>query len=108
MGLVIKAYIKKILFTFFILIASAILGSSLLSLVYCLPTDKITQHVASGVQTFLTEGATFEYASGYKSAILDNVTDAIMLGEAVFPSTNTPVSQHPDTSTLTVPLLNYP
>ena len=92
MGLVIKAYIKKILFTFFILIASAILGSSLLSLVYCLPTDKITQHVASGVQTFLTEGATFEYASGYKSAILDNVTDAIMLGEAVFPSTNTPVS----------------
>ena len=67
MGLVIKAYIKKILFTFFILIASAILGNSLLSLVYCLPTDKITQHVASGVQTFLTEGATFEYASGYKS-----------------------------------------
>lgn len=91
MGFVMKAYIKKILLTFFILIASAILGSSLLSLVYCLPTDKITQHVASGVQTFLTEGATFEYASGYKSAILDNVTDAIMLGEAVFPSTNTPI-----------------
>ena len=87
-----KTYIKKILITLLILVSSAMLGSILLIWVYCLPTDRITRHVASGVETFLTEGATFEYASGYKSAILDNVTDAIMLGETVFPATQDPVT----------------
>lgn len=51
-----KTYIKKILITLFILVSSAMLGSILLILVYCLPTDRITHHVASGVETFLTEG----------------------------------------------------
>ena len=87
-----RTYVKKILITLLILVSSAMLGSILLILVYCLPTDRITRHVASGVETFLTEGTTFEYASGYKSAILDNVTDAIMLGETVFPATQDPVT----------------
>ena len=43
MGFVMKACIKKILLTFFILIASAILGSSLLSLVYCVGGQRDTQ-----------------------------------------------------------------
>ena len=87
-----KSYFKKVVLTFFILIASAILGSVLLTLVYCLPTEKITRHVASGVETFIAEGSTFEYAEDYKSAILDNVTDAIMLAETVFPTTGNPIS----------------
>lgn len=97
-----RTYVKKILITLLILVSSAMLGSILLILVYCLPTDRITRHVASGVETFLTEGATFEYASGYKSAILDNVTDAIMLGETVFPATQDPV-----TAAMSVPRYLY-
>lgn len=58
-----RTYVKKILITLLILVSSAMLGSILLILVYCLPTDRITRHVASGVETFLTEGTTFEYAS---------------------------------------------
>lgn len=97
-----RTYVKKILITLFILVSSAMLGGILLILVYCLPTDRITRHVASGVETFLTEGATFEYASGYKAAILDNVTDATMLGETVFPA-----SQEPITSAMSAPRYLY-
>ena len=40
------------------------------------------------METLLIEGPTFEYAQDYKAAILDNVTDAIMLSEVVFPTQN--------------------
>lgn len=77
------ATVKKSLLTLLILISSAIIGSLLLILVYCLPTDRMAQNIASGAETLLHEGATFEYAYEYKSAILDNVTDAIMLSEVI-------------------------
>ena len=93
---------KKCVIAIAILIGSAIVGSVLLILVYCLPTDIISQNVASGVETFLTEGATFEYATDYKASILDNVTDAIMLGETVFPTT-----QHPVEAAMSVPRYIY-
>lgn len=83
--------IKKILLPLIILLNSAIIGSALLVIVYCLPTDRITKNVASGAETLLVEGAIFEYASDYKAAILDNVTDAIMLAETVFPTAQNPV-----------------
>lgn len=54
-----------------------------------------------GVETLLVEGAGFQYASGYKSAILDNQTDAVMLSEAIYPSEN------PIKDSLLVPMFIY-
>ena len=74
----------KIILSATILLGAGLIGSLLLFAVYCIPTEKIIQNVSSGSETFLIEGATFDYAPGYKSSILDNVTDAIMLSETVF------------------------
>lgn len=84
--------IKRTLLPLIILLTSAIIGSTLLIIVYCLPTDKMAQNVASGAETLLVEGPAFEYASDYKAAILDNVTDAIMLTETICPSVQNPVT----------------
>lgn len=86
-----KISIKRIFFPLFILLISAVIGSGLLIIVYCLPTDRMAQNVASGAETLLVEGPIFEYASDYKAAILDNLTDAIMLAETVFPTAQNPV-----------------
>lgn len=86
-----KISIKRIFFPLIILLTSAIIGSALLIIVYCLPTDKMAQNIASGAETLLVEGPSFEYASDYKAAILDNSTDAIMLAETVCPSAQNPV-----------------
>lgn len=80
--------IKKYVAVPIVLLGAAILGWLLLMVVYSLPHTKIAQNVAGGIQTLLVEGAEFEYASGYKAAILDNQTEAVMLSEAVFPSNN--------------------
>ena len=84
--------IKRTLLPLIILLTSAIIGSTLLIIVYCLPTDKMAQNVASGAETLLVEGPAFEYASDYKAAILDNSTDAIMLTETICPSVQNPVT----------------
>ena len=83
------------------MIGAAFLGCLLLIVAYYLPSDKIAQNVNSGAETLLTEGAGFQYAPGYKAAILDNQTDAVMLSETVYPS------EDPVKDSLLVPMFVY-
>lgn len=68
------------------LAAMVILEVSSLYLAYQLPTDVMTRHLSSGVFIYESESAEFEYAEGYKSSIHDNLTDAIMLAEVIYPT----------------------
>ena len=70
----------------FILFFSAICGYLLLALSYCLPSDIIKNNVSTGTETLLIQGPEYWYAEDYTETILDNHTDALMLGEAVYPS----------------------
>ncbi len=81
---ILKVIIKKII----ILIVSMVAGILALIAVYCLPIDRIRDNVARGADILLQQGPTYQYAEGYRSAILDNETDAIMLGEAIYSSGN--------------------
>lgn len=83
-----KRKLRTLFYPVLLLVGSALVGYLLLFIAYCLPAERLKQNVASGVDTLLVEGAQFEYAEGYKAAILDNTTDAIILGETVYPAEN--------------------
>ena len=71
-----------------VLIICGIIGMGLLILSYLLPEKSMKEHVSSGANVYLTEGSEFEYAEDYRSTILDNYTDALILSEVIYPTTN--------------------
>ena len=80
----------NLLFIFKIIVVltiTGLVGFAMLCFVYIIPTDIIVKHL-SGTMIFAKETEQYEYAAGYKGAILDNTTDAIMLGEAAYCSGN--------------------
>lgn len=79
---------KQIISMLLTLIISGIIGMLLLIAVYCLPTERIKSHLASGAYIYLQETAYFQYADGYVSTLLDNYTDALMLNKTAYPSHN--------------------
>lgn len=62
------------------------LGTLLLTAVYLLPTEGMKKHVGESLDNFMDEGDNPFLIPGYKGSSLDNSTDAIMLGNAVFDS----------------------
>ncbi len=76
-------YLKTSLNMILILIFGALTGIVLLCLVFLLPTLPMYQHVKDSAYVFSIEG---EYPSldGSSSKLLDNYTDALMLGSAIF------------------------
>lgn len=69
-----------------ILIISILAGAAALCLVYCLPVKPMQAHMSEGIEAFVQEGDNPFLIPGYKGSSLDNYTDAIMLGNAVFES----------------------
>lgn len=69
-----------------ILLLSIFLGTILLSLVYCLPVEPMQMHMLETLDEFMSEGDNPFLIEGYKGSSLDNTTDALMLGHAVFVS----------------------
>ena len=67
-------------------LACLVSGTLALMAVYCLPVRPIQEHVRVSVDAFLEEGDNPFVLPGYKGASLDNTTDAIMLGNAVYQS----------------------
>ena len=67
-------------------LAFLVAGTLALMAVYCLPVRPIQEHVRVSVDAFLEEGDNPFVLPGYKGASLDNTTDAIMLGNAVYQS----------------------
>lgn len=67
-------------------LACLVAGTLALTAVYCLPVRAIQEHVRVSVDAFLEEGDNPFVLSEYKGSSLDNTTDAIMLGNAVYQS----------------------
>lgn len=68
------------------LMAGIFLGTLLLCGVYLLPMEPMRMHVAETMEQFLEEGENPFLLDGCKGSSLDNYTDAIMLGNAVYDS----------------------
>lgn len=62
------------------------LGTVLLEAVYLLPVAPMKAHVRESLDDFMAEGDNPFILEGYKGSSLDNSTDALMLGNAVFAS----------------------
>ncbi len=79
---IIRHITKKII----ILIMALLIGLLALMAVYLIPTGRIRENIGRGADILLEQGPTYQYAEGYRSAIFDNETDAIMLGEVMYAS----------------------
>ena len=75
---------------FSIYLVSVVLGYLFLAVVYAIPTDKITKHVRVGVGVYTSEGLYPRWAEGKRSTEKDNFTDAIMLSNAIYTSSDSP------------------
>lgn len=73
------------------LLLSAIIGLTLLIIVYLLPVERIKVNLNDCTQIYLSESDQYELVPDYRSAILDNTTDTTMLAEAAF-KTGSPLS----------------
>ena len=97
-----------------VLLICGMVGMGLLILSYLLPAKNMKEHVASGANVYLTEGTEFGYAEDYRSAILDNYTDALILSEVVYPTmdaindaVNVPNYYYPEHDANDLPLFGY-
>ena len=86
-------YLKFPLKLLFILIGGSFIGLLLLVLVYCMPTDRITDRAKSSVDVFSEEGAYPTIINGYKGAMLDEYTDAWMIRIAFYNGTQSPLDK---------------
>ena len=75
-----------------VLLASVFCGSVLLILAYCIPTDVIANNVRSAEEVFKNQYTWERVIPGLETTRKDNFTDAIMLGEACFESSENVVA----------------
>lgn len=83
----IKFLFQNILLRIFILTGASVLGLLLLCSVYLLPTDNMFLHAKSSSQTISEEGVYPAKWGEQIGSTLDNFTDALMIQNAIFPST---------------------
>lgn len=83
-----KIVFKELLKIITVLIISAFIGYALLVIAYSLPYLRIKRNIANTSFSFNMEGLYPEFAQGYYSSILDNVTDSLMLGTAAAETNN--------------------
>ena len=67
-----------------ILLAGVIGGAFCLWAVYLIPVENMQRNVEKSMDIFMEEGENPFVLNGYKGSSLDNYTDAIMLGSAVY------------------------
>lgn len=73
-------------------IVAILLGTILLTAVYCIPTVTMEQHLAESVPTLAAEGSMPEVFS-WCTSFLDNQTDAVMLSHAAHATADRPIVQ---------------
>ena len=73
-------------------IAAILAGTVLLTLVYCIPTETMEQHLAESVPGLSAEGSMPELFS-WCTSFLDNQTDAVMLSHAAHSTEESPLVQ---------------
>ncbi len=67
-----------------ILLTGMIIGTLCICAVYLLPVEQMQENVRKSLEAFMAEGENPFVLEGYKGSSLDNYTDAIMLGSAVY------------------------
>ena len=67
-----------------VLVAGIIVSTLLMLGIYAIPTSLVEKHVHVSAELIGQEGLVAYVIPGYNQSRLDNFTDALMLGEAVF------------------------
>lgn len=79
----VASYLKKIVTAFFIIISSICIGTTLLTLVYMIPTDSISKNVKESLYIFENEG-TYHDLTNLCSSKLNNFTDGHFPLQAIY------------------------
>ncbi len=78
-----KILSNKIMIVVLVPIISTIIGLTLMSLAFLIPTERIYRNVNQSLPILLREGNYFSVTSGIQDSVLDNYTEAIYLNEAL-------------------------
>ena len=83
--------LKKIYISIIIVLMSVAIGALAMIAVYHLPTNLMSDNIKKSLPLYIEEGL-YPNSIGYdNSSVCDNFTDALMLLNAIFPSTEFPV-----------------
>ena len=82
-----KAVLNNALYIILCIVASVVVGTILMILVYCLSTDKIRANVLHSVYIYSAENDFYDWATGKAGTRLDNFSDALMMNEASYEGT---------------------
>lgn len=82
-----KAIFKSLAYILMSIIISITIGTLLMILVYCLPTDRIRANVIHSVYMYSTENDFYDWATGKAGTRLDNFSDALMMNVASYEGT---------------------
>lgn len=93
---------KHIFISVICVLASALIGLGLLILVYMLPTAQIKANINRGSDVLLVQTTNYNYAGDYKSTVIDNFTDSLILNELFYETDN------PIVDAVNVPNYSYP
>ena len=93
---------KHLIKAIIIIAASALIGLGLLLLVYLLPTTPIKENIARGAEILLVQTPNYNYAGDYKSTVIDNFTDSLILNELFYEP------QNPLEDAVNVPNYSFP
>lgn len=82
-----KAVLNNTLYIILCIVSSVVVGTLLMILVYCLPTDKIRTNVLHSVYIYSAENDFYDWATGKAGTKLDNFSDALMMNVASYEGT---------------------
>lgn len=82
-----KAVLNNALYIILCIVASVVVGTILMILVYCLPTDKIRANVLHSVYIYSAENDFYDWATEKAGTRLDNFSDALMMNVASYEGT---------------------
>lgn len=82
-----KAVLNNALYIILCIVASVVVGTILMILVYRLPTDKIRANVLHSVYIYSAENDFYDWATGKAGTRLDNFSDALMMNVASYEGT---------------------
>lgn len=79
-----RAIINNVMYVFLCVAISIAVGTLLMILVYCLPTNRIKENILHSVYIYSTENDSYDWATNKAGARLDNFTDALMMNIASY------------------------
>lgn len=99
----INKHSKIIIRMVFWLLLAIIVGGTLETLAYMIPTDRIRENISRGVGIYNVEINFYEYAEGYRITMNDNDSDSVILCETAYssgsPLKDAMLSLYPDNGT---------